>query len=106
VLSVESQQTFLRRQVLPKRWSTFNRLHGVTSKEVQLFIATAVRTSNPTGGLTVTCMRDKKIKYILFLPSVEAGSNTSTVALRVAEGDENGSLESETVKYGHESHGT
>jgi hypothetical protein len=37
---------------------------------------------------------------------VEAGSNTSTVALRVAGGDEKGSIESETVKYGHESHGT
>jgi hypothetical protein len=37
---------------------------------------------------------------------VEAGSNTSTVALRVVEGDEKGSLESETVKYGRESHGT
>jgi hypothetical protein len=38
--------------------------------------------------------------------SVEAGSNTSTVALRLLGGDEKGSLESETVKYGHESHGT
>jgi hypothetical protein len=37
---------------------------------------------------------------------VEAGSNTSTVTLRVVVGDEKGSLESETVKYGHESHGT
>jgi hypothetical protein len=36
---------------------------------------------------------------------VEAGSNTTTVALRVAGGDEKGSLESETVKYGNESHG-
>jgi hypothetical protein len=35
---------------------------------------------------------------------VEAGSNTSTVALRVIGSDEMGSLESETVKYGHESH--
>jgi hypothetical protein len=35
-----------------------------------------------------------------------AGWNTSTVALRVVGGDEEGSLESETVKYGHESHGT
>jgi hypothetical protein len=35
---------------------------------------------------------------------VEAGSNTSTVALRVVGGDEMGSLECETVKYGHESH--
>jgi hypothetical protein len=37
---------------------------------------------------------------------VDVGSNTSTVALRVVEGDEKGSLESETVKYGHESQGT
>jgi hypothetical protein len=37
---------------------------------------------------------------------VEAGSNTSTVALRVVGGDEKGILESETVKYGRESHGT
>jgi hypothetical protein len=37
---------------------------------------------------------------------VEAGSNTSTVALRVVGGDKEGSLESETVKYGRESHGT
>jgi hypothetical protein len=37
---------------------------------------------------------------------VEAGSNTSTVVLRVVGGDEKGSLKSETVKYGRESHGT
>jgi hypothetical protein len=37
---------------------------------------------------------------------VEAGSNTSTVALRVVGGDKTGSLESETVKYGRKSHGT
>jgi hypothetical protein len=37
---------------------------------------------------------------------VEAGSNTSTVTLRVVGGDEKRSLESETVKYGHESYGT
>jgi hypothetical protein len=40
------------------------------------------------------------------LPRVEAGSNTSTVALRVGGGGEKGILESETVKYGHESHVT
>jgi hypothetical protein len=34
---------------------------------------------------------------------VEVGSNTSTVTLRVVGGDEKGSLEYETVKYGHES---
>jgi hypothetical protein len=37
---------------------------------------------------------------------VEAGSNTSTVTMRVVGVDEKGSLESETVKYGHESYAT
>jgi hypothetical protein len=37
---------------------------------------------------------------------VEAGSNTSTVSLRVVGGDEKGSLKSETVKYGRKSQGT
>jgi hypothetical protein len=37
---------------------------------------------------------------------VEAGSNTSTVALRVVGGHEKGSLESETAKYGREAHRT
>jgi hypothetical protein len=36
-----------------------------------------------------------------FETRVEAGSNTSTVTLRVVGGDEKGSLKSETVKYGH-----
>jgi hypothetical protein len=36
----------------------------------------------------------------------KAGLNTSTVTLRVVGGDENGSLESETVNYGRESNGT
>jgi hypothetical protein len=37
---------------------------------------------------------------------VEAGSNSSSVTLRVVGGDEKGSLKSETVKEGHESQGT
>jgi hypothetical protein len=37
---------------------------------------------------------------------VEAGSNTSTITLRVVGGDEKGSLKSKTVKYGRESQGT
>jgi hypothetical protein len=37
---------------------------------------------------------------------VEAGSNTSTVTLRVVGGDEKGSLKTETVKYGREIQGT
>jgi hypothetical protein len=42
----------------------------------------------------------------LAITLVEAGSNTSTVTLRVVGGDGKGSLESETVEYGHESYGT
>jgi hypothetical protein len=41
-----------------------------------------------------------------FYSRVEAGSNTSTVTLRVVGGDEKGSLELETVKYGRGSQGT
>jgi hypothetical protein len=37
---------------------------------------------------------------------VESGSNTSSVTLRVTGGDEEGSLKSESVKYGHVSNGT
>jgi hypothetical protein len=40
------------------------------------------------------------------LTRVEAGSNTSTVTLRVVGGDEKGSLKSETAKYGRNSQGT
>jgi hypothetical protein len=36
---------------------------------------------------------------------MQAGSNTSTVTRRVVGGDENGSLKSETVKYGREPQG-
>jgi hypothetical protein len=49
----------------------------------------------------------KEAFYIeMAAPRVEAGSNTSTVTLRVVGGDEKGSLECETVTYGHESYGT
>jgi hypothetical protein len=37
---------------------------------------------------------------------VEAGSNTSTVTLRVVGGDEKESLKSETIRYGRDSQGT
>jgi hypothetical protein len=37
---------------------------------------------------------------------VDAGLNTSTIALRVIGGNKKGSLESETVKYDQESHRT
>jgi hypothetical protein len=40
------------------------------------------------------------------LPCVEAGSNTSTVTLRVVGGDKKGSLKCETVKYCRETQGS
>jgi hypothetical protein len=46
------------------------------------------------------------LTLVQYLSRVEAGTNTSTVTLRVVGGDEKGSLESETVKYGHERHET
>jgi hypothetical protein len=39
------------------------------------------------------------------VPRVEAGSNTSTVTLRVVGGDEKESLNCETVKYGRGTQG-
>jgi hypothetical protein len=48
--------------------------------------------------------RDNWSKTVL--SRVEVGSNTPTIALQVIGGNEKGSLESGTVKYGHESHRT
>jgi hypothetical protein len=56
--------------------------------------------ADETGGRNIT------LTFELEQTRVEAGSNTSTVTLRVVGGDENGSLNSQTVKYGHKSHGT
>jgi hypothetical protein len=46
------------------------------------------------------------IQTKLVITRVEAESNITTVTLRVVGGDEKGSLESVTVKYGHDSYGT
>jgi hypothetical protein len=50
--------------------------------------------------------REPKLSDRRVSTRVEEGSNTSTVALRVVGSDKKGSLKSETVKYGRESHGT
>jgi hypothetical protein len=49
---------------------------------------------------------EPRSRFVESVSCVEAGLNTSTVALRVVGGNEKGSLESETVKYVRESHGT
>jgi hypothetical protein len=56
--------------------------------------------------LSVLRIYNKNLWANELVSHVEAGSNTSTIALRVIGGDEKGSLESETVTFGCESHGT
>jgi hypothetical protein len=69
----------------------------------------AIYSSETSVGFQQTTRRyipeDRTFHKHCCLFRVEAGSNTSTVTLRVVGGDEKGSLESETVKYGHESQG-
>jgi hypothetical protein len=61
-------------------------------------------------GATGVFLMDKRRLYKWSsrksMSRVEAGSITPIIALRVVGGDVKGSLESETVKYGCESHGT
>jgi hypothetical protein len=40
--------------VPPKHWLTFNELHGAISQKTELFIATTLRTSNPTKYKNLT----------------------------------------------------
>jgi hypothetical protein len=49
---------------------------------------------------TTICWNCWKMNSHGYWSRVEAGSNTSTVTLRVAGGDEKGSLKSETLNYG------
>jgi hypothetical protein len=42
------------RHVPPKRWLAFNGLHSVISQKIELFITTALRTSNSTISEIVT----------------------------------------------------
>jgi hypothetical protein len=64
--------------------------------QIQLCVLFAIRTGSQKGTQFIGSQ----------LSLVEVGSNTFTVALRVVGGDKKGSLESKTVKYDHEPHGT
>jgi hypothetical protein len=68
-----------RRYVPPKRHLTFNGLHGVMSEETEIFITTAVRTSNPTlinsmdmspSWEAVTCAVTQELPSSLWSPKV------------------------------------
>jgi hypothetical protein len=49
---------------------------------------------------------NRELWSLVTITRVEAGSNTSTVTLRVVGGDEKGCLKFETIKYGREYQGT
>jgi hypothetical protein len=66
-------------------------------------IVEAMFSLGPCGGLNLAVV---EFKWLGDSTHVEAGSNTSTVTLRVVGGDEKGSLKSETIKYGRKSQGT
>jgi hypothetical protein len=70
-------------------------------------------TYSSTLKMKATCSSETSVDfqrttrcYISQDIHMEAGSNTSTVTLRVVGDYEKGSLKSETVKYGRETHGT
>jgi hypothetical protein len=66
-------------------------------------------TGGPSWACSLVPTEDPLLNSIEICREVtclEAGSNTSTVTVRVVGGDEKGSLESETVKCGHEFYGT
>jgi hypothetical protein len=72
-----------------------------TSTIIQVLLGTGFSMWSVPRSYLEENLRDQ-----LVVARVEAGSNTSTVTLRVVRGDEMGSLKSETVKYGRESQGT
>jgi hypothetical protein len=77
--------------VVSPRWVLYSKIDWPTD-----------RRSQHKTRKTRTRTRTRTVRDSL----VEAGSNSSTVAPRTAGGDKKGSLESETVKYCRQSHGT
>jgi hypothetical protein len=88
-LLVNGSETFVSRQRLGKNVPATTDTH-VT---IEVLLETVFSTRSVQRGYRRTI-------------DAEAGSNTSTVTLQVAGDDKKGSLESEIVKYGYESHGT
>jgi hypothetical protein len=73
-----------------------------------IFYVVCVRNSSGSvfSVWSVRSLFNEDLMWLRLISRVEAGSNTSTVTLRVVGGDEKGILESERVNYGHESHGS
>jgi hypothetical protein len=91
---------YVTRQRLCKHISAYRTMlcNAVTSS--------TIRTVFSMGSVQSAYKRSEFVARSRGESRVEAGSNTSTVALVVVGGDEKGSLEYETVKYGRESHET
>jgi hypothetical protein len=75
------------------------------------YMVSATQRNRAVFSVRGPCREDIRFSAVQFssvqnYSRVEAGSNTSTVALRVVGGDGKGSLESETIKYGLQFYGT
>jgi hypothetical protein len=66
---------------------------------------TRLGTKDNTEISLISTLYKLLLQTLSLLTRLEAGSNTSTVTLRVVGSDEEGSLKSETVKYGLETKG-
>jgi hypothetical protein len=62
------------RYVPPKRRLTFNGLHGVITQEIELFITTGVRTSNPTPWFLFRPVLSSLLPELMFLRKVDGPS--------------------------------
>jgi hypothetical protein len=78
------------RNALSMSTESANIFHGY-AQEINIFLGYALD------------YKSENAEKIDSVTRVEAGSNTSTVTLRVVGGDEKGSLKSEAIKYGRES---
>jgi hypothetical protein len=89
-------------------WSGRSRkFSGADRFRAEIWTRDLPNTKSSAPPSTARCyITGQCVLFAFELFRVEAGSNTSTVTLRVVGGDEKGSLQSEIVKYGHESQGT
>jgi hypothetical protein len=88
-----SENTFIARQRLGKH------VPVATNRQATIEMLLSYNDGNGVFCVSAPRLYNKN-------PRVEAGSNTSTMTLRVVGGDEKGSLKTERVKFGRETQGT
>jgi hypothetical protein len=79
---------------------------GIEVFGTKIFSLNHIVTDSLSALLSNGSVNKPQQKDRFYVVRMEAGSNTSTVTLRVVGGDEKGSLKSETGKYDQESQGT